>query len=111
MTVYRRSLVTGALNRWYGASTGNILIGWRRDLKMVIEPAVTTLFGIIGVQLAYAIVGATEMLVCHHCEEFFTPRRKPPTGKRFFCPKCRKSSKPQLYAMRDHRARIEAGLG
>jgi hypothetical protein len=106
LTLYRRALITQALNRWFDTSPGNTLIGWRHDYKMVIEPAVTSLFGIIGVQLAYGIVGAAEMLVCYHCTRFFTPPRKPPTGKRVFCPECRKTGKPQLHAMRDFRSRI-----
>lgn len=106
LTFYPRTLIAQALNRWYQSSPGNSLIGWRGD-KMLIEPSVKSLFGIIGVQLAYRIMGATEMLVCYHCERFFTPRRTPPTGRRFFCPVCRKRAKPQLYAMRDYRSRIK----
>jgi hypothetical protein len=101
---YRCALLARALNRWYSLSLGNTLIGWQED-KLVIAPAATTLFGIIGLQLAYRITGATQMLVCHHCTRFFTPERKPSSGKRAFCPTCRRHAKPQLYAMRDYRIR------
>jgi hypothetical protein len=103
-TPYRCALLGRALNRWYSRSLGNTLIDWQKD-KLVIAPTASTLFGIIGLQLAYRITGATEMLVCHHCTRFFTPERKPSSGKRVFCPTCRRNAKPQLYAMRDYRIR------
>jgi len=105
---YRRVLVVLALNCWYSASSGNVLLGMRQG-KVMIEPATTTLFGIIGLQLAYRITNASEMLACYHCRRFFTPLRKAATGARTFCPSCRRSSKPQLYAMRDYRQRRKQG--
>ena len=104
LKLYRRVLVVHALNRWYSVSSGNVLLGMRQG-KLMIEPAATTLFGIIGLQLAYRITNASEMLVCYHCRRFFRPQRKAATGARTFCPTCRRSSKPQLYAMRDYRQR------
>jgi len=102
--IYRRAVISSALNRWYERSSGHTLLGWGRD-KIVIAPASTTLFGIVGVQLAYQFVKAAEMLVCHHCQRYFQPERKPAPGVRSFCPKCRREQKPQMYAMRDYRRR------
>jgi hypothetical protein len=103
--LHRRILLAQALNRWHARSLGNSIIGLQQD-KLVIAPQVTTLFGIIGLQLAYRITGASEMLVCHHCTRFFPPKPQQAGQKRAFCPACRKKAKPQLYAMRDYRARL-----
>jgi hypothetical protein len=101
--IYRRGLIASALNRWYERSRGHELLGWERD-RVVIAPASTTLFGIIGVQLAYQIVKAAEMLVCHHCRNYFSPHQQA-SSSRSFCPECRRAKKPQMYAMRDYRRR------
>lgn len=103
--LYWRGMIGQALNAWYAHSRGHTLVGLLKE-KLVIAPATTTLFGIIGIQLAYQITTAGEMLVCYHCSRFFTPKRKSSTGVRNFCPPCRRSAKPQLYAMRDYRSRI-----
>ncbi len=100
----RRYTLAQALNLWFSRAKASSLIAIQKE-KLVIAPAVNSLFGIIGVQLAYQITGASQMLVCHHCHRSFTPARKPPTGVRTFCPACRRDKKPQLYAMRDLRAR------
>ena len=107
MTLQRRALVASALNRWYSESEGHNLLKFQGD-KLVIAPSATTLFGILGLQLAYSITNAEPMLVCCHCTRFFTPQYKPATGVRTFCPACRKAGKPQMYAMRDYRARAQA---
>jgi hypothetical protein len=103
----RRYVLAQALNLWFSCAKGNSLIGIQND-KLVIAPAVNSLLGIIGVQLAYHIIGASQMLVCHHCHRSFTPRRKPSTGRRVFCVACRHNKKPQVHAMRDLRARQRA---
>lgn len=103
----RRYVLAQALNLWFSRAKGNSLVGIQND-KLVIVPAVNSLFGIIGVQLAYHILGASQMLVCHHCQRSFTPRRKPSTGRRVFCIACRRNKKPQMHAMRDLRARQRA---
>jgi hypothetical protein len=101
-----RFFLVQALNAWYAHSRGNSLVGLFQD-KIVIAPTATTLFGIIGTQLAYQITGADQMFLCYHCSRFFSPQRKPSTGMRNFCGACRRSAKPQMYAMRDHRTRMK----
>ena len=105
MAMQRRILLAQAVNVWHGRSLGNAMIGLEED-KLVIAPLVITLFGIIGLQLAYRITGASEMMVCHHCTRFFRPEPQQVGQKRVFCPVCRKKAKPQLYAMRDYRDRL-----
>jgi hypothetical protein len=105
VALYRRVLLAQALNVWHDRSLGNTLIALEKD-QLVIAPLVITLFGIIGLQLAYRITGASEMMVCHHCTRFFRPEPQQIGQKRVFCPVCRKKAKPQLYAMRDYRARL-----
>jgi hypothetical protein len=99
-----RMAVAQALNLWFSRTKASSLIAIQKE-KLIVAPAVNSLFGIIGVQLAYQITGARQMLVCHHCHRSFTPAHKPPTGIRTFCPTCRRDKKPQLYAMRDLRDR------
>jgi hypothetical protein len=97
-------LVASALNLWYARSSGNALVEIQRN-KMILCPRCVFLFWIIGLQLAYAITGAQDTLVCYHCARFYTPKNRPRTGSRNFCPTCRRHGKPVLYAMRDLRAR------
>jgi hypothetical protein len=104
--LHRRSTVIAALNRWYSASPGNTILVLEGD-RVAIRPEVGTLFGIIGVQLAYQVISSHRTLMCYHCNDFFTPQRIPTTGDRQFCPECRKRGKPQLYAMRDYRRRAK----
>jgi hypothetical protein len=103
-TVHGLLLVASALNLWYGRSTGHGLVEIQKT-KMVMRPRAIFLFGIIGLQLTYAITGAQGTLICYHCARFYTPKNKPRTGSRNFCAGCRRAGKPQLYAMRDLRAR------
>jgi len=97
-------LVASALNLWHARSTGHALVEIQKT-KMVMRPRSVFLFGIIALQLAYAITGAQDTLVCYHCARFYTPKNKPRTGSRNFCSGCRRLGKPQLYAMRDLRTR------
>jgi len=100
----RRGLIAQALNRWFAESKGNVLLGWVKD-ELVIEPSSNTLLGILVLQLAYRITRAQEMVVCFHCKALFSPVRAPSHGTRQFCAKCRRKSKPQMYAARDYRRR------
>jgi len=97
-------LVASALNKWYARSSANALVTVHRD-KIVIQPSSELLFGIIGMQLARHVTGAQDALVCYHCGRFYVPKNRPRTGARNFCPTCRRARKPEMYAMRDHRAR------
>jgi len=106
----KRLLVVMALNQWHNQSGGNALLGMSKD-KIVMRPRSFFLFGIIGLQLAYAVSGAQDTLVCYHCQRFYTPKHKPRTGTRNFCKHCRRLGKPQLYAMRDLRARKRRDRG
>jgi len=101
-------LLASALNHWYGRSTGNSIVELQGS-KIVMRPRSGFLFGIIGLQLAYTASATRDSLVCYHCGAFYTPRNKPRTGSRNFCPRCRRLSKPQLHAMRDFRARQNHG--
>jgi len=101
-------LLASALNHWYGRSTGNSIVELQGS-KIVMRPRSGYLFGIIGLQLAYTASATRDSLVCYHCGAFYTPRNKPRTGSRNFCPRCRRLSKPQLHAMRDFRARQNHG--
>ncbi len=92
------------MNQWYDRSTGNSIVDLHGN-KMVMRPRSVFLFGIIGLQLAYTSTATRDSLVCFHCGGFYVPRNKPRTGSRAFCPRCRRQAKPQLYAMRDFRAR------
>lgn len=102
--VDRLFLLASALNQWYGRSTGNSIVELQGK-KMVMRPRLVSLFGIIGLQLAYTATATRDSLVCYHCGGFYAPRNKPRTGSRNFCARCRRRAKPQLYAMRDLRAR------
>ena len=100
----RRYVLAAALNHWYAQSSGNRLVSVEED-KLLIRPSVTSLLGIIGLQLATQVTGVSQMLQCYHCHRFFSPPRKPPTGARTFCPRCRSQARPVMYAMRDYRRR------
>lgn len=97
-------LLASALNHWYGRSTGNSIVELQ-GTKIVMRPRSGFLFGIIGLQLAYTASATRDSLVCYHCGGFYTPKNKPRTGSRNFCPRCQRLAKPQLYAMRDFRSR------
>jgi hypothetical protein len=103
-------LLALALNQWYGRSTGNSIVELQGK-KIVMRPRSVSLFGIIGLQLAYTATATRDSLVCYHCGGFYTPSNKPRTGSRNFCPRCRRQAKPQLYAMRDLRARQKRNDG
>lgn len=97
-------LLASALNAWYDRSAGNGLVE-THGTKILMRPHVGLLFGIIGLQLACAITETQNQLACYHCGRYYTPKNQPRTGSRNFCPNCRRRGKPQLYAMRDLRAR------
>lgn len=99
-----RILLAQALNTWYDQSSGNSIVTIHRD-KIILQPQSTSLFGILGLQLARLITGSEPSLVCYHCRRFYVPHNKPRTGSRTFCKACRRTRKPDLYAMRDYRAR------
>jgi hypothetical protein len=101
---YGRLLLVSALNHWHSRSTGNTIVAIAGS-RIVMRPYSGYLFGIIGLQVAYAITAARNCLVCFHCAEFYTPKNRPRTGSRNFCSSCQRLKKPQLYAMRDLRAR------
>ena len=105
--IFKKAWIVLALNRWFGASPGNCLIAHIQD-QYVIRPCATTLLGTICTQLAFSIVQANEMVICHHCKKFFggSPRAR---GIRQFCSRCRRTGKPQLYAARDYRRRRSSG--
>jgi hypothetical protein len=102
-----RSLILRALNVWYAESKGHCLLTLVND-QPVIEPSSTTLFGMLAIQLAHRIARAQERAVCFHCKAFFSPARAPAKGTRPFCPKCRKTQKPGMYAARDYRRRQDS---
>ena len=97
----RRGLIAQALNQWFAESRNSLFRLVKEEL--VIEPSSNTLLGILVLQLAYRITRAQEMVVCFHCEAFFSPVRAPSHGTRQFCAKCRRKGKPQMYAARDYR--------
>ena len=100
---YRRILLAQALNLWYARSPGNALVTLHKN-KIVLQSSSTSLFGIIGVQLAQRITNRA-VLVCYHCNRVYWPKNPPRTGVRHFCSPCQADRKPEMYAMRDLRAR------
>lgn len=106
VALQRHLLIVSALNRWYSRSKGHTLMHLQSD-RLIIQPAANTLFGIIGVQLSLRVASSRQKLACYHCARLFTPQRKPSTGSRVFCPACRATAKPQMYAMRDYRNRAK----
>lgn len=62
----RRALVMAALNKWLAQAPGNFFISCIKD-KFVVWPAVSTLLGIVGAQLAHHITQADELTFCYHC--------------------------------------------
>ena len=65
------------------------------------------LFGVLGMQLAFA-VSATRGLAFCGCGKMFEPGRQPVGGARHYCDDCRESGAPQRDAARDYRARQRA---
>jgi hypothetical protein len=63
------------------------------------------LFGAIAVQLALAVCGAEGFAVCDGCKNPHAPSRKPRSGERTYCKRCRREGVPQKHASADSRAR------
>jgi len=47
--------------------------------------------------------------VCYHCKRVYWPKNLPRTGARSFCSTCQRDRKPEMYAMREYRARQKRG--
>jgi hypothetical protein len=104
--MFRRLLLIRAVNQWFARSQENGILLLSGD-QIVVCPSSTTLFGIIGVQLAQQIARAERMDLCFHCKQWFVLDRMPSNGGRRFCEHCRKHGKPQMYAARDYRRRTK----
>ncbi len=63
------------------------------------------LFGVLGVQLAYAVAGWHSFDFCSGCGRVFHPEVAPRTGQRRYCQACRDAGKPVVDAKRDYRLR------
>jgi hypothetical protein len=64
-----------------------------------------TLLGNLLVELAFATMNVDGLAICSGCAVPFVPSRRPSTGRRIFCKRCRANRVPQKLAMRDYRAR------
>ena len=68
--MFRRMVLVRALNQWFTRSQGIGILLLSGD-QLVVCPSSTTLFGIIGVQLAQQIAHAERMDLCFHCKQWF----------------------------------------
>lgn len=103
-----RRQVEWLANCWLGAAsvrpwlqTGN----GAAQLALGSSRGNSPLFGAIAIQLALAVCGAEGFAVCDGCKELHTPTRKPRSGERTYCQRCRDTGVPQRHAAADYRAR------
>jgi hypothetical protein len=64
-----------------------------------------SLFGVLGMQLAFAASGEKGLAFCSACGGGFEPGRQLRAGERHYCDECRASGAPQRWATAAHRAR------
>jgi hypothetical protein len=78
----------------------------KRGRVEAIRPVFTipghTLFGAIGLQVAFALTQQNGVLTCSGCGRFYERVRRPPSGRRQYCERCRADGQPQRDASRDH---------
>jgi hypothetical protein len=78
----------------------------RSNGQFAVELGNGTLFGAIVVQLMYVIAGGgTGLVCCAGCRTWFSPKRRPATGKRSFCESKDCKMEAQRFASYDYRTR------
>jgi hypothetical protein len=111
------ALVTTAVNTWIeqgGVRPRLLVSGDDARPRMVLSATWRypvpefSLFGVIGMQLAFAAAGAKGMAFCSNCGTCFEPGRQLRAGERHYCDECRASGAPQRWATAAHRARRHA---
>jgi hypothetical protein len=63
------------------------------------------LVGALGLALAQKLTRNAGFAICSGCSSAFTPSRKPPQGRRAWCPKCRTDGRDKAAAALDYRKR------
>jgi hypothetical protein len=97
-------LLADALNGWLRISRVRPWVTLRGS-KLTFAVSGGGLFGAIGLRLTYAVCAIEGYAICAACSQFDRPKRKPKSGQRYFCEKCRGAQEPIKFAMRDTRLR------
>lgn len=98
------SSLAQVVERWLELGGVRVRYGWSTD-RGHLSFGGSSLFGALSTLLAVGVSGAT-LLLCDECHLPYAPvKRRPPAGKRHFCPECRDNGAPQRHASADYRAR------
>lgn len=66
---------------------------WRPDRGFPVRLGGYKTFGMLALQLLSAVTSDRGLYFCHHCQEPYTPPRKPQPGRRHYCgrPECKRA--------------------
>lgn len=109
---YQRNELARFVSRWLELADVRPALRWGTptSVEVEFEAVPASLFGALGVQLMAMLGRSNPPRRCDACGRFFSPARRPSTGKRRFCsrPECKREAVNA--AKRDARARRAAGL-
>jgi hypothetical protein len=98
------AFVCSAINKWFSAAKGNGILALTGQ-RLQVRAHGSNLFGVIGIQTAYAVARTDQAVVCAGCQEPLRRSRPLSRGDRSYCESCRKKKIPQRDAARDYRQR------
>lgn len=101
---YERTVLARVMNQWLSIGDVRPLWRWRRAAEFVIQAP--GLFGTLALQLVAVLSAIEGLSLCSGCGSPYTPSRRPTSGRRHYCPPCRRSGVPLRDAQRERRARV-----
>jgi hypothetical protein len=105
--VVGRLLISALLETWLEWSGAQISVVWS-GTGPNLAIGRRRLCAALAVQLASAATQTAGLDFCSSCGEAYRPHRRPSTGRRNYCPSCRKSGQPLRDAARDYQRRLSA---
>jgi hypothetical protein len=105
----RRSLLGGLVNEWLVLANARLSVTWdATKAKWELMMRGTT-FGLLAMQLMFAIAGQHRLAICDGCQRpYLREGRVPQSGRRNFCPDCGPTVAARL-RQRERRARPGKG--
>jgi len=97
-----RVVLSFSVNRWLGLANVRLLFTW--ESEPVVHIGGPGLFGMLALQLASAIA-RNGLVLCSGCSGRYEATRKPQSGRRSYCPECRKRGVPTRDAQRARQKR------
>jgi hypothetical protein len=105
--VMDRIYLVEIVNEWLRMGNVRLALDWPTvKAKPLLRPLGSGLFGALAMQLALAVGGVDSIATCDGCGRDYKPhKRRPKSGQRKFCRRCRRDRVPQKRALSDYRSR------